>query len=311
MTPPATAQHANPTRGILLKLAATVTFTVMVVCVKLTAPRVPIGEIVFARSFFGVIPLLLVVVWQGTLRTAFHTERIGTHIVRSAIGVTSMALWFICLGLIPLPEAMAIGYASPIITTVLAALMLGEVVRVYRWSAVAIGFAGILVILAPKLTWLETGASPREMVGALAALGSAVTVAFAVMFIRKLAATETTSAMVLYFSLLASAFSLLTLPFGWVVPSPEDAVLLVLAGLFGGIGQVLMTESVRHADASTIATFDYAGMIWGLLVGALIFGEILDGWTAAGTVLILGSGLFIIWRERAIGIARKVGEAVK
>ena len=311
MTPPATAQHANPTRGILLKLAATIAFTAMVVCVKLAAPRIPTGEIVFARSFFGVVPLLLMVVWQGTLRSAFHTNRVGTHILRSCLGVTSMALWFICLGLIPLPEAMAIGYASPIITTVLAALMLGEVVRVYRWSAVAVGFLGILVILAPKLTWLETGASTQQMVGALAALGSAVTVSFAIMFVRKLAATETTASMVLYFSLLASAFSLLSLPFGWVVPSPEDAALLIFSGLTGGVGQVLMTESVRHADASTIASFDYAGMIWGLLIGALVFGEVLDGWTAAGTVLVLGSGLFIIWRERQRGIARKAGEVVK
>ena len=299
---------SGPTLGILLKLASTVVFTGMVVCVKLASQRIPAGELVFARSLFGAVPLLLMVAWQGTLSTAFKTGRPGTHIARSAVGVTSMALWFVCLGMIPLPDAMAIGYAAPIFTVVMAALVLGETVRIYRWSAVAVGFVGILIILAPKLSLFEAGASFNTTAGSLAALGSAVTVSLAIVLIRKLAKTETTATMVLYFSVLASAFSLLSIPFGWVMPTVPEATLMIASGLFGGVGQLLMTESVRHADASTIATFDYAGMIWGLLAGALIFGETLGLSTALGTLLLLASGIFIIWRERRIGIRRRAEE---
>jgi drug/metabolite transporter (DMT)-like permease len=218
-----------------------------------------------------------------------------------------MFLWFMCLAYIPLPEALAIGYASPLITVVLAALVLGETVRIYRWSAVIIGFLGILIILLPRLSFGSealAAANPRETIGALAALASAFTAAFAMVLIRRLITTESTPSIVVYFSLIASGFALLSLPLGWVWPTSWEASLLILAGLLGGVGQILMTESYRHADASTIATFDYSGMIWGLLVGTLIFGEQAEAIVLIGMAIVIAAGLFIIWRERHIGLAR-------
>lgn len=311
---PAAPEFATrgPVFGILLKLASTLIFTAMIACVKAAAVTVPVGEVVFSRSFFGLVPVLTYLAVKGELRVAFRTRRIGGHFLRSGVGVSSMFLWFLCLAYIPLPEALAIGYASPLITVVLAALVLGETVRIYRWSAVMIGFLGILIILAPRVSLDSASvaaAGSRESIGALAALASAFTAAAAMVLIRRLITTESTPSIVVYFSLIASGIALLTLPWGWVWPSTSEAVLLVLAGLFGGIGQILMTESYRHADASTIATFDYSGMIWGLLVGYLVFGEQAEPIVLLGMAIVIAAGLFIIWRERHIGLARpKIGK---
>ena len=305
------AASASPPRGpifgILLKVASTLVFTAMVACVKAAAVTVPVGEVMFARSFLGLVPVLTWLAFRGELAQAFRTQRIGGHFLRSSVGVSSMALWFTCLALIPLPEALAIGYASPLVTVVFAALFLGETVRIYRWSAVAVGFVGILIILSPRLS-LATGAlgsaGAKESIGAMLALASAFTAAGAMVLIRRLITTESTPSIVVYFSLIASGFALLTLPWGWVLPDSQQAMLLVLSGLLGGVGQILMTESYRHADASTIATFDYSGMIWGLLVGYLLFGETAEPIVLAGTAIVIAAGLFIIWRERRIGLAR-------
>jgi drug/metabolite transporter (DMT)-like permease len=297
----------GPVFGILLKVASTLVFTAMVACVKAASVTIPTGEVVFSRSFFGLVPVLTYLATKGELVAAFRTRRIGGHLLRSGVGVSSMFLWFACLALIPLPEALAIGYASPLIMVVLAALVLGETVRIYRWSAVLVGFAGILIILAPRLSFgteALASAGSREMWGALTALASAFTAAVAMVLIRRLITTERTPSIVVYFSLIASGFALLSLPWGWVVPNLWEASLLVFAGLLGGFGQILMTESYRHADASTIATFDYSGMIWGLLVGFFLFGETADATVLIGMAIVIAAGIFIIWRERHIGLAR-------
>lgn len=305
MTDVAAASTRTPLFGILLKLASTFVFTAMIACVKAASVSVPTGEVMFARSFLGLVPVLTWLAFRGELAQAFKTQRLGGHFLRSSVGVTSMFLWFGCLALIPLPEALAIGYASPLVTVVFAALFLGETVRIYRWSAVAVGFIGILIILAPRLSWgALAGAGTNETIGALAALGSAFTAAAAMVLIRRLITTESTPSIVVYFSLIASGFALLSLPWGWVWPNGWEASMLILSGLLGGVGQILMTESYRHADASTIATFDYSGMIWGLLVGYLLFAETADAIVLIGMAIVIAAGLFIIWRERQIGLAR-------
>jgi drug/metabolite transporter (DMT)-like permease len=138
----------------------------------------------------------------------------------------------------------------------------------------------------------------------MAALMAAVFAALAQVFVRKLIHTETTAAIVFYFSLTASALSLLTVPFGWVVPLPREAVLLVGAGLLGGVGQILLTESYRHAETGVIAPFEYVSMLLALVLGYLIFEEVPTRSMLIGAALIVAAGLFIIWRERRLGIQR-------
>lgn len=138
----------------------------------------------------------------------------------------------------------------------------------------------------------------------MAALLGAVGAALAQVFIRRLVATEATAAIVFYFSLTATLLSLVTLPFGWVVPSSEEAMLLVAAGLIGGVAQIMLTESTRHAEASLIAPFEYSSMIVTIVIGYVIFEEIPTAPMLIGAALIVMSGLFIIWRERQLGLQR-------
>jgi drug/metabolite transporter (DMT)-like permease len=296
----------NPGRGIALKIASTFVFTLMLVCVKAVAGRIPPGEIVFSRSFFALIPIVAMLMWQGELAGSLRTGRPWLHVSRGAVGLLSMALNFVALAYLPLPEAMMIGYAAPLMIVALAAIVLGETVRVYRWSAVAIGFVGIVIILWPRFTLLGSGAlNDSALVGSLLALCSAFCSAFAAVFIRSMTRTEKTGTIVLYFALSSSIFALASIPFGWALPSPGDAALLIATGLLGGVGQILMTSAYRSADAATIASFEYVSMLWGVGFGYLLFREVPTASVLVGGVIVIAAGIFIIFRERRIGLQRK------
>lgn len=294
----------NPSLGIGLKLVATLCFAVMVACIK-ALPEVPLGEVVFSRSFFALLPLVVYFGMRGELRSALRTTNPMGHLKRVVAGGLSMTAWFACLKLLPLPEALAISFAAPIITLVLATIFLGETMRVFRWSASVVGLFGVLIVLWPRLAALDQGFSGEHAaLGALLALASAFFMAVAMIQIRQLVATESTASIIFYFTLSVMLASLASLPFGWLVPSLEDAALLVAAGIFGGIGQIFLTECYRHADASTIAPFEYSSMIWGLAVGYFLFAEVPTQTVMAGAALVIAAGLFIIFRERQLGVSR-------
>ncbi len=296
----------NPGRGIALKIASTLIFTMMSVCVKLASPRIPAGEIVFARSFFALVPVVGMLLWQGQLVQALRTDKPILHASRGAIGISAMAFGFLALGYLPLPEAMMIGYAAPLMVVALSAIILHEVVRVYRWSATIVGFFGILVILWPRLTVFEGGGmEDAAFRGAVLALFGATAAAFAAIFVRSMTRTESTGSIVVYFSLSGSLLALVSLPFGWVVPAPHDALLLIAIGLLGGTGQLLMTSAYRQADAATVASFEYVSMLWGLAFGYLVFGEVPSLSVVFGGAIVVAAGIFIIFRERQLGLERE------
>jgi len=279
-------------------------FVAMATCIKASAPHVPPGERVFFRSVFAIPVILGWLAWSGGLRGGLDTLNPLGHVWRGLLGTAAMALGFTALGLLPLPEATALGYAAPLLVVIFAAMFLGEQVRGFRLSAVAVGLVGVTIVLWPRLSVDPAGASSAEAVGAMAALLGAVFAALAQVFVRRLVATEATPAIVFYFSLTATLISLVTLPFGWAVPPGGTALLLVAAGLFGGVGQVLLTESYRHAEASTIAPFEYVSMLFALLLGYLVFAEVPTAAMLAGAALIVAAGLFILWREHRLGIRR-------
>jgi drug/metabolite transporter (DMT)-like permease len=221
-----------------------------------------------------------------------------------------MALGFTALGLLPLPEVTAIGYGTPVLVTIFAAMFLGERIRTYRLAAVALGLIGVLIVLYPRLSGLSVeSASKLETVGAMAVLLSTVFSALAACFVRKLVQTESTTAIVFYFSLTCSVLALMTLPFGWVIPAPEQLALLVGAGLLGGVGQILLTSSYRHADTAVIAPFEYTSILLALAVGWYVFDEAPTVPMLAGAGIVVVSGLIIIFRERQLGLER--GQARK
>ncbi|MHA6298474.1 DMT family transporter [Devosia sp. CAU 1758] len=295
----------NPLRGIVLKVTSVCCFVVMATMLKATQ-TIPSGEMVFFRAFFAMLPVLAVLAWRRRLVLAFQTRRPFGHVLRGLIGVASMSLGFFALTRLPLPEATAIGYASPLIIVILSAVLLHERVHVFRWTTVLVGLVGVVIILWPRLTILsgDTPMGDAESIGALAALAAAILSAFAMLQVRTLVQTERTEAIVTYFFITASLLSLLTIPFGWVWPTPEQAALLVGAGIFGGIGQLLLTSCYRHADMSVIAPFEYVSLILTILIGFVIFADIPTVTMVIGALVIVGSGIAVILRERYLGLDR-------
>jgi drug/metabolite transporter (DMT)-like permease len=295
----------NPIRGIGLKVLSVTVFTAMAICIKAAAPAVPPGQAVFFRSLFAIPVIVIWLIWTHNLRHGLDTQNAMGHLWRGLVGTTAMGLGFTALGLLPLPEVTALGYAAPLLTVIFAAMFLGEQVRVFRLTAVVVGLAGVVIVLAPRLTITDVEvASKLQTIGAMAALLGAVFAALAQVFVRKLVHTEQTAAIVFYFSLTAAMLSLATLPFGWVSPDLRQTGLLVGAGLLGGIGQILLTESYRHAETSVIAPFEYVSMVLALVAGYVLFAEVPTLAMLGGAALIVAAGLFIIWREHRLGLER-------
>ena len=297
----------RPLRGIALKLASVLFFIVMASLIKATAQHVPPGQTVFFRSFFAIPVIVVWLAWRRELRTGFQAQNPFGHFWRGLMGTASMGMGFAGLAYLPLPEVTAIGYASPLLVVVFAAMFLGEEVRLFRIASVALGLIGVMVVLSPRLTVATELGSHREAFGAMLVLASAFCAALAQVFVRKLVNTEKTAAIVFYFSVTSSLLALTTLPFGWVIPTPTETLLLIGAGLLGGVGQILLTSSYREADASLIAPFDYASMIFALLIGYFAFDEVPTGTMLIGAGLVIIAGILIIWRERKLGLERTKG----
>ncbi len=288
--------------GIGLQIAATFLFTLMGALIRYLSDRIPLGEVIFARSFLAFIPLLAMLMWRRELASAIQMKQPWSHIWRAVTGVASMFFMFAGLALIPLADATAITFATPLLSVVLAAMFLGEVVRIWRWSAVVVGLIGVLIMISPHL-----GASPRDSASAYGALYmfiGAFLVAAAMTQVRRLAMTETTASIVFSFAVISSLAGLATLPQGWVMPSLSDGWALVGIGVLGGIGQILLTDSYRHAPASTVAPFAYTTMIWAVAIGYFAFGEVPQPIVLMGAVNVIAAGLFVIWRERQLGLDR-------
>jgi drug/metabolite transporter (DMT)-like permease len=289
----------GPLFGIGLKVAATFAFGLMGLLVKFLGSDYHAGQIIFFRAFFALIPVFALLFWQGGTLASLATHRPGAHALRSGAGTMAMFFGFSALLLLPLADATAIGFAAPVISVILAVFILGEAVRVYRWAAVAVGFVGVMMMVWPHL------GGGGNALGATFALLGAVCSAFAMNFIRLMSRPgdghEPGTTIAFYFQATAATAGALFLPFVWVSPSWGDLALLVAIGICGGLGQLLMTHSYAHAPVATIATFDYVAMIWALLFGYLFLSEFPVPLVIAGACVVMGSGLFIIWRERQLG----------
>ena len=295
----------RPLRGILFKLGSVMVFIAMASLVKAVSGRVPPGQAVFFRSFFAMPVIVVWLALRGEMAGGFTVANPMGHVWRGVVGTLAMGLGFAGLAWLPLPEVTAIGYAAPLLTVVFAAMFLGEDVRLFRISAVVLGMIGVLIVLSPRLT-VVAGETVRgaQAFGAMLVLGGAVFAALAQVFVRKLVNTERTSAIVFWFSATATLLSLVTLPFGWVWPTGREAVILVGCGLLGGLGQILLTSAYRHADASLVAPFDYASMLFALAIGYWVFGEVPTLTVLGGAALVVTAGVLIILREGRLGMKR-------
>lgn len=304
-TPPLSQQPESrgALTGIAFKVASVCVFLAMAACIK-ASDEVPAGQLVFFRSFFALLPVLVYLGVTGALASGFKTQHPLSHVLRGLVGTGGMMFGFFALTKLPLPEATTINYATPLIIVVFSAVFLHEKVRLYRWSAVLVGLIGVLIIVSPQLTVFTSGTGLTDTaLGTASALLGCVFAATAMLLVRRLVATESSATIVLYFSLASTCAGLLTIPFGWVMPSTEQLVLLVSAGIAGGIAQILLTESYRHADMSVIAPFEYASLILSVGVGYIFFGDIPTIQMLIGGLIVVGSGIFIIYREHRLGVA--------
>lgn len=306
---PETLSPHRPGLAIAFKLSAMAIFSVMSAMIKAATAEVPSGEAVFFRAFFAIPVILGWLVLRGELRRGLVTRNFRGHFLRGLLGTVGMLLSFAGLALLPLPEVTAIGYATPIFTMILAAVILGERFRLIRLSAVAVGLVGVVIMLWPRLggaASLEQGAA----LGAVLILGSTMASAMVQIHIRQLVQTEHTAAVVFYFMTSAAVLSLFTLPFGWVVPSGETLALLIGAGLIGGVGQALMTSAYRYGQASMLAPYDYTSMIFAIILGYVWFSELPQAITLMGAALVIAGNVAVILRERYLGIERTKARSV-
>ncbi len=299
-------EPGNPLRGIALKILSVMVFVMMQTCIKAAGADVQPGQITFYRSAFAMIPIIAYLAWHRDLLTAVRTKRPWGHFKRGVFGIMSMAFGFYGLVHLPLPEAIAIGYASPLMAVVFAALILGEKVRIYRWSAVIAGMAGVLIVSWPKLTlFQDAGLGSTQALGAAAVLTAAFLSGLAMVQVRQLVPTEKTPTIVFYFSLTGAVLSLVSLPFGWTVLTFQQTILLISAGICGGVGQICLTESYRHADVSAVAPFEYTSFLLGIAIAFVVFGELPTGPMIIGTAITVAAGIFIVYREHRLGLERK------
>lgn len=219
-----------------------------------------------------------------------------------------MALTFTGLSMLPLPEVTAIGYATPIFTLILAALMLGEKIRMIRIGAVALGLLGVVIMIWPRL-----GSSQMELtatIGALCILAATVARGFVQIHIRQLVQVDHPAAIVFYFSLTATLLSALTVFWGWKLPSWDQAAILVATGVTGGVAQILVTSSYRFGQASMLAPYDYTSMLFAVVIGYFWFDELPTLAILIGATLVIAGNVVVIWREHQLGLERGKARAV-
>jgi len=298
---------------VVLKVGATFAFALMAALIKAAAPSYPVSEIVFFRSVFAMATLAAWLARRGEWPSALKTTRPFGHVGRSLAGSGGMYGYFLSLAFLPLADATAVTFVSPLMIAPLAWLALGEAVGLARAAAVTAGFAGVLVMLSGQL---GHGAGGAPSIGVAVALGGAVATAIAMIQISRLTQSESTGAIVFYFSAVIAVLSLALLILAMVWP--ERAVLAELAssqrfvapgalgfaglaaiGLLGGCAQIMLTQCYRFADASVIAAFDYVAMIWAAALGYLMFAEVPTARVLIGAAIVMTAGAALLAWEHA------------
>ncbi len=292
----------RPMLAVALKLSALFLFMVMQALVKALSDDFPPGEMVFFRSLFAVPVIIGWLAWRGELSQGLVVKKPMGHFWRGVLGTSAMGLTFTGLSLLPLPEVTAIGYATPIFTLILAAIMLGERIRMIRIGAVAIGLLGVLIMIWPRLGGnnMDTAAT----IGALCVLAATMARAFVQIHIRQLVQVDHPAAVVFYFSITATLLSALTALWGWATPTLEQTLILVVMGLIGGVAQILVTSSYRFGQASMLAPYDYTTMLFAIVIGYVWFDELPTLVMLGGAALVIAGNVLVILRERQLGLDR-------
>jgi len=284
----------NRLLGIATRVGGTLCFAGMGAAIKLGAQAgVSLPELAFYRFAFGLPPLLAWIAWTGNYG-AWRTERPLAHIARGMIGLSTMFFAFSAVIWLPLAEAATIGFVSPLFAVMLSAFFLAERVGRHRWSAVALGLAGVLIVMQPSGNHLPAIGLGLAVVAALGTAAVTIT-------LRQIGRTESTPTIVLWFTLFSMLVMGAFLPFYGTWHDGRTWAILLTLGLFGGMGQLCITSALRFAPVSVVVPFDYTQLIWAVLLGWLLFDTHPATTTWAGAAVIVASGLYTLYREHKLG----------
>lgn len=290
--------------GVALRIGSTVAFAAMGGCIKALGDSVLLGEIVFFRSAVALLPLVLFLHWTDAFPAGLATSRPFGHVARSLMGACAMFTSFATIRFLPLAEATLLSYLAPVMLVLLSWMLIGETLTWRRILGVAFGLGGGAAFCLPAFSGNLTDGM---LIGFAMGLLTALLTAGALLQVRRLTlAGEKPGAIAFWFAVVSALAGLSTLPWGWVLPDPHQAALLVGAGLAGGAAHILMTLSFRHAEAAALAPFEYLSILWAMVVGMVFFAEI-PNWTfllaapliLAGSVIALPKGAIKLGRRRA------------
>ena len=273
--------------GVLYGIASVACFAMMDASVK-WLDMFPVGQVLFSRFFFGLIPILMLVP-RGEFKTFYKTSRPKLHAFRAITGTLAIIALFIALREIPLADVVSLTFGGPIFVTLGSIFFLSEKVGIRRWLAVLIGFFGMLLIVKPAYEELN--------IFYIFPIIFCIFFACVALSIRSLSSTEPNYRIALYFSLLSMIVGLLTLPFGWVMPNKFELFLLIFTGLVGSVANILLTVSLRYAEASLVTPTKYLNLVFAILLGYFIWSEIPKLLTLVGAGLIIISSVIIFMRE--------------
>lgn len=275
-------------RGALWMCLAALAFAFLNAVIRIGADQgMHPFQIAFLRSFFG-LGFMLPWLFKMGVRS-MHTRRPVIYGVRGLAATGGMICWMSAIAAIPLAEATAITFAAPLLATIGSAMILGETVRLRRWSAIVIGFVGVLIILRPGASIVQPGA--------IWALGAAVLFALNALVIKSMTRTEDPQRIVAWTAILLSSTTFPLALTKWVPMTADAWMLAVALGLLGTVGHLCMTRSLATADASFVMPFDYARLPFVAVVGFVLFAELPDAWTWTGAVVITGAALYVARRE--------------
>src|SRR5438067_10311972 len=288
---------APTTRAALWMLLGGFCAVMMNVLIRLAAERMHPFEVTFFRCLFSLGFMLPFIVRAGP--ALLHNQKIGFFTLRAAVGLVSMLTWFYGITLVPLATATAVNFTAPLFATIGAALILREDVRLRRWSAVVIGFIGVLVILRPGRDTID--------IYLLLILLSAASSAMNNITVKYLVRTERPNVIVAMFVVYLTPLSLLPALFVWSWPDLKSLGALVGLGVIGTLAHLSVARAYLAADASACAPYEFVRLPYAALIGYLLFGEVSDGWTWVGAAIIAGAAIYVAHREARLA---RIGRAV-
>ena len=273
--------------GFLYMFLSVCAFSVMDLIVK-WSENYPLGQVLFFRGFFGLLFYFLIIP-KERLRNFYYTERPWLHFLRCIFGLIALLAIFIALRNLPLATVVSISFAAPIFTTIFSIFFLSEKVGFFRWLAVFVGFVGIVIITEPGLSSLNI----YYIYPIIFCLG----LSYVAIAIRQLSSTEPVWLISLNFSAAITFVSLFTIPFGWIMPDIKDLVLLSFIGIFGGVANLWLSQSYKYSEVSLVTPLKYLALVFAIIFGFLIWGEVPTYKTLFGALLVIISSIIIFRRE--------------